>query len=95
MYLLSAFMITGVVFAVVGVAVWRLTATPRWIPAVIGSVGGILFALPPVFSSLQPAFVPAAVPQVHATVAPVVPQVPVSPATPRGPGGASADTPIL
>ncbi|MER7511344.1 hypothetical protein ABTX82_23755 [Streptomyces lavendulae] len=70
--------------------------TPRWIPAVIGSVGGVLLALPPVFASLQPAGPHPAAPEAYATVAPAAPRVPVAPpASPASPGGAHASTPVL
>ncbi|ATZ25717.1 hypothetical protein SLAV_19465 [Streptomyces lavendulae subsp. lavendulae] len=96
MLLLSAVMITGLVAAVLGATVWRLTSTPRWIPAVIGSVGGVLLALPPVFASLQPAGPHPAAPEAYATVAPAAPRVPVAPpASPASPGGAHASTPVL
>ncbi|MFG2618774.1 hypothetical protein ACGFXC_14310 [Streptomyces sp. NPDC048507] len=96
MLLLSAVMITGLVAAVIGTAVWRLTSTPRWIPAVIGSVGGELLALPAVFASLHPVFPGPAAPQARATVAPAAPPIPVGPpAAPDRPGGAGAGTPVL
>ncbi|MFE3761825.1 hypothetical protein ACFXPI_08685 [Streptomyces sp. NPDC059104] len=96
MLLLSAVMITGLVAAVLGVAVWRLTSTPRWIPAVIGSVGGVLLSLPPVFASLQPAVPRPAAPEAYATVAPAAPRVPVAPpVVPGRSGGAGTGTPVL
>lgn len=96
MLLLSAVMITGLVAAVLGVAVWRLTSTPRWIPAVIGSIGGVLLALPPVFASLQPAALRPAAPEAYATLAPAAPRVPVAPPlSPAQPGGAGTSTTVL
>ncbi|MDG4863238.1 hypothetical protein P8605_34385, partial [Streptomyces sp. T-3] len=68
--LFAAVMITAILATVLCFALWRLSAAPTRIAVVIGAIGTVVLALPPLYVSLQPAAAPPAAPApAHSTSA--------------------------